>query len=204
MSSDWNTWFWVLTALAGGVTALSPDHWLPLSLVSWKQEWDPRTTAIKTVRLLSFHVLFGAAVYGVGRSAWSRIPSDQLFLTSLLLVTGAAVLRSFRFQKIFEILRLGKGSRYGESISRSLLGPCETLLPVMIKANHLHLSEIGVLAVFWLGALLFGVIAVRTSHSLWDRPQALPIEVAWAQRRLTAIPVMLSAVIAASAVLRLI
>jgi len=179
----------VLSMLSGAVHVLAPDHWLPASVLAWKRGWSLRKSAVFAAVILTFHVLLGAAIYFCLEDWLEQIRTPALYGFGVALVFLVMILRLIRFSRIREVLRAGPKSNWGIFAVLSLLGPCESIIPVFIKSGQLRVGYLLPGIAFLFGTLISGWICILLGRTLWDRPLWLPRGVTWAFRRGTLVPV---------------
>ncbi|MCM2324214.1 MAG: hypothetical protein NDJ90_13230 [Oligoflexia bacterium] len=182
--------FAILCALAGALHVIAPDHWVPASLLSWQRRW--RLSRIAGFAALAFglHVALGFLLfYLFGEAVW-EMASSNLLVFSLILVAGVAAIRAFRFQRIREVLASGGSGIWGVFMVFSLLGPCESLIPILIKSRQLGAGLLLPLVAFYAGTLLAGGALIFFGKGLWNRPHWLPRGLYAGTQRLATVPVI--------------
>lgn len=180
----------LLAALAGAVHVMAPDHWMPTSILSWQRGWTwPRTVAFATGSFL-LHILMGVAIFYGFHPFLMMLDSHFLLGFGLFLVVSVMFLRLVRFSRIQEVLRSGSQSIWGSFATLSLLGPCESIIPILIKSGQLGMGYATPLLAFALGTVVAGCAAVLSGHLMWNRPLGLPLGLAWAQRSSAVLPVI--------------
>jgi hypothetical protein len=185
----------MLSVFAGAVHVMAPDHWIPASMLSWQRGWGfVRAVAFSTVALL-FHVLFGFGVY-LGLHDWLiRIPENDLFPFALLLVSVMALVRAFRFSDRGRVVRLGTSRIWGTMAVFSLLGPSESVIPILLKAGHLGIGYPIPLAAFAAGTVFSGAFLLAAGRFVWNHPLWLSRSLGWAHQRATVVPIAASVVV---------
>lgn len=199
----WLTLLVSLSAFAGALHVLAPDHWVPLSILGWQRRWSPRRAALFTAGALTLHVLLGAAIYFVFDGRLRALNPARIFPYSLALVAGVMCLRGLRFSRIRDVQRMGTHAWWGWVAVLSLLGPCESLLPIFLKSASLGVGYLVPLAAFWLGTVSAGVALGLTGRFLWDRPLWLISAFDRANQRLAVLPVAAGVVLGLRYLLRL-
>lgn len=152
---------------------------------------------------LGFHLLLGFSIYLAIRPVLLSFDSRWLFPVSVGIVILAAGLRSARFNRIREVLRLGPNRLWTMASVLSLLGPCESLIPVMVKGHNLGIGYLSAAAAFALGTVLSGVLVIAMGRSLWNQPNKLNQIICWALRRRSAAPAALVVAIGIIFILKL-
>lgn len=182
---------------------LAPDHWMPLSLSSWQRRWGVGKTVALSLLALSFHLVLGFSIYLAIRPLLLSFNSSWLFPVSVGMVIIAAGLRSVRFNRIREVLRLGPNRLWNTAAVLSLLGPCESLIPVMVKGHNLGMGYLSAAVAFALGTVIAGVIVIAMARSLWNHPSKLNQIISWALRRRSAVPAALGVALGIIFILKL-
>jgi hypothetical protein len=182
---------------------VAPDHWMPLSLSSWQRRWGVSKTILLSLLALSFHLAFGFLLYLAIRPILLSFESRWLFPVSVALVIVAAALRSIRFNRIREVLRLGSNGLWSAVSVLSLLGPCESLIPVMVKGHHLGIGYLSAAIAFALGTVIAGVLVISMGRFIWNHPNRLNQIVCWALRRRSAVPAALGVALGIIFILKL-
>ncbi|MCM2277949.1 MAG: hypothetical protein NDJ89_07710 [Oligoflexia bacterium] len=182
--------FGLLCALAGAFHVIAPDHWVPASLLSWQRGWRSGRAAAFAALAFAAHVALGFLIFLLlGRGIWD-LASTNLLSFALVLVAGVAVIRAFRFRRIREVLSSGNNGVWGFFMVFSLLGPCESLIPILIKARSLGAGYVLPLLAFFAGTALSGLLLVFSGRFFWNRPHWLPRGVHAANQRLATVPVV--------------
>ena len=180
----------ILSALAGVVHVLAPDHWLPASLLAWQKRWTfSRTVAFSTLFFL-IHMILGFLMCLVFLPFVGNFDSLPLLFFALVLVFAAMVIRGQRFSRIREVLFSGSHGSWGVFAVISLLGPAESMIPIWLKARHLGMGYFMPFLAFFAGTLLAGVSCVILGRLQWDRPFSLGHAMSWANRRASVLPVI--------------
>ena len=134
---SWHALFAAMAGLAGAVHVLSPDHWLPASVLSWQRGWGARLSARFALSVLFVHVLLGAAIFFAALPLLRYLSPSVQMAIGLGWVALGLLVRMLRFSRIGEVLRGGPRSRWGMLTVLTLLGPCESIFPVLVKAGLL-------------------------------------------------------------------
>ncbi|MGZ3698044.1 MAG: hypothetical protein ACXVCH_08115 [Bdellovibrionota bacterium] len=194
----------VLSALAGGLQVLAPDHWLPASVLAWQQGWKSGKLFFFSVLIYLGHLIAGLALYFAFSGLLERLESGHIVLFALVLVVGSMAFRAERFQKISQVLRSGRDGKWGIYIVISLLGPCETVVPILVKGARLGAPVWLTMGAFSAGTLVVGTFVSVLGSTLWDRPLALPQSLRWAQARISVVPVVAAVVVGFGFLLKLV
>jgi hypothetical protein len=178
-----------LSALAGAIHVAAPDHWVPASILSWQRRWSLWATILFSTLTLTIHLLLGVGLYFILRRAISEIDSSQWFSYSLAFVGVMMGLRALRFSSIRDVQRLGPRSRWGLFAVPWLLGPCESMVPILIKSSSLGLG-------YWLpfgaclaGTLFTGTVLILSGQFAWNRPFWLTRGLDWVNQRMAVLPI---------------
>lgn len=186
-----------LSALAGAIHVLAPDHWLPASVLAWQKGWSRRKTAAFAAAIFAFHVTLGFAVFlAIQAVAWRYFDWDAMNLApkplvalTWALVVGITFLRATRFGRNWEVFRSGNRGIWGLVTVVSTLGPCESIIPVFMKSGHLGMGYALPFAVFLGGTLVSGTICILVGRVRWNQPLTLPRIADWARRRRASLPI---------------
>jgi hypothetical protein len=207
MHLDNVTWMmFVLSALSGAVHVLAPDHWLPTSAVSWQRGWSFKRSLAVTLAALSMHVALGFFLF-LGflslRGTW--LPEDETALlgAAFAVVCLMLLIRMSRLRRLRDVLLAGPKSPWAIVAIFSLLGPCEYLLPILLKSNQLGLGYLVPCVGFGVGSLVASAMLVNLGQKLWNRPFWLPRSLFWGQKPKAMIPVLTCLVVGLGAILRL-
>ncbi|HUP58255.1 MAG TPA: hypothetical protein VM598_12435 [Bdellovibrionota bacterium] len=101
----------LLSAMAGAVHVLAPDHWFPASLLAWRSGWRNRSLAAFTAVALILHVALGLLIYFAFYDFLHAFASARLFAFTLALVCLVGLIRAFRFAKVEDVFRSRAQSR---------------------------------------------------------------------------------------------
>lgn len=195
--------FTLLCALAGALHVLAPDHWVPASILSWQKGWKASRVALFSILVFVSHLLLGFLIFFLARPLMEGISSSTLLAFSLTLVALVAIARGMRFSRIREVLRGGQGGIWGVFTVFSLLGPCESIIPVFIKAGHLGTGYLLPFSAFFAGTLVAGIALIFSGRMIWNRPQLLPRALNWSRLRVAVIPVVTGVVVGLTYILKL-
>lgn len=174
---------WILLELAflsGVVHVLAPDHWMPASILSWQRNWKRGQNLAFAAGIYFFHVLLGALLYWMFSPMFNWMSQQAIFGFALILIVASALVRLVRMGDIKSVILAGPRSRWGVLACYSLLGPCETLIPFLMKAKQLGVSIQLTVLVYFLGTILSGVLCMELGQKLWNRPLWLPRSLNWA------------------------
>lgn len=198
-----NQWLILLSVVAGAIHMLAPDHWVPASVLVWQRRWgSAKTVAFAGIALL-VHLLFGFAIYFMISGFLSHLDSDKLFIFALALVLLVALARGIRVERMQEVLRAGPHSAWGLFAVISLLGPCESVIPVFIKARALGMGYLIPFVAFFAGSLLSGTALVLGGRRVWNKPLWLPRGIHWAHQRSAVLPVVAGVAVGLTLLLKL-
>jgi hypothetical protein len=191
----------LLSALAGAVHVLAPDHWIPLSLKSWKERWNPLKSLGISSAVFGLHVAVGFLIY-LGLEHLVRLDSSHFFW-AVGIVCIAAAARSWRFSRLSEVLKPSAQPR--DEWLRILLfvGPCESIVPIFLKARELGLGYLSVFGAFTLGTLIAGCFLVLVGPVFWNHPLRLSHLLRGPGQRKIALPVIAAVSVGLVMLLRL-
>ncbi len=172
----------MIALLLGGVHVLSPDHWVPLSLQSWQRGWNLKRTLGVALQLILLHVTLGllaALVLG----EWARgLGTNGLFAFSLVMLLVMSIARFLRFSKLREAFLAGPNSKRGLVAAWSLLGPAESLVPVVMKSLQSGESWLLPVLAYTAGSIVSGCVLVFWGRRLWNQPAVLARGYLWVSR----------------------
>ena len=193
----------LLSAFAGAVHVLAPDHWIPASIFTWQRRWRTSTSLVFSAMVLSLHVMLGVALYFAVDQWLRQLPQSYLFPIAMIFVFGVMILRGFRFSKIHDIQRLGPHNVWGGLSVLSLLGPCESIVPIFLKASSLGMGYFLPLVSFMAGTVVTGCLLVMSGRFVWNRPFWLMRAFDWMNARVAVLPVAAGVTIGLRFLLRL-
>ena len=162
-----------LSFAAGAIHVAAPDHWMPTSIVAWQRHWGRRRTVAFTLFALLIHLALGVGLYFALRPLLRDLSSRGLVIFTIALVGTVALVRGLRAKRFYEVFRSGARGRWAFYAVVSLLGPCESLLPVLVKAGQLGVGYVLPSAVFLAGTVITGTLLVSRGGRLWDEPVRL-------------------------------
>jgi len=195
--------FSFICLLGGAVHILAPDHWVPVSILSWQHGWRlSRLTAFVFLAFL-FHVLLGFLIYWLLQSLIFRVPASAFWIYTVFLIGSVAMVRGIRFKKIRDILRSGSGGFWGIMTVFSFLGPCESIIPILLKARHLGTGYMVPVLAFLLGTVVAGMVLITGGQRAWNRPLWLPRGVQWFGNGAMTFPVMAGVMLSLALLLKL-
>lgn len=171
-----------LSFLLGAAHTLSPDHWVPLSLQSWQKGWGAARTRGLAVQLYLLHVLTGLLCALIIREWASGLDDRGLMVFSLGLVAVGAVIRFIRLPRLREVFLAGPQSRRGVLAAWSLLGPAESVIPLVLKALQMGHGYVLPVACYTLGTLVGGDLLIMWGRRAWNQPGAVTHGWEWLQR----------------------
>jgi hypothetical protein len=179
----------LLSAIAGAIHVMAPDHWVPASILSWQRRWNPLRAALFSGAMLTAHVLMGAGLYFVFDDQLRELNPARLFPYSLAFVVGLMLLRMLRFSRIRDVQRVGNHAWWGWVAVLSLLGPCESIIPIFLKSASLGAGYLFPLLAFWVGTVSAGVALTLSGRFVWNRPLWLIRAFDWANQRVAVLPI---------------
>lgn len=193
----------LLSLLAGALHVMAPDHWVPASILSWQRRWNGVAVVAFTALVMVIHLAMGIGLYFVFDEWFRALQPAQLFPVAMIFVFGMMILRGFRFSQIHEVQRLGPHSWWGVFSVVSLLGPCESIIPVLIKSSSLGVGYLLPIFAFFCGTVLAGSALVLSGQWVWNRPFWLTRTFDWVNQRVALLPVAASVVLGLRFLLRL-
>lgn len=204
MSADLKLQFVLaLSAFAGAIHMITPDHWIPASLISWQRDWTQRKAALFVSGAVALHLLVGALIYFGILSVFPGFKAVRLYVFGCALITLFLFARFTRFSRIIEVLRNGGSRHWGALAVLSFLGPCESLIPVLAKSGSLGTGYLLPFLSFGLGSWLAALFLVTTGRRLWNNPYFLPRSLEIAQRKSAVVPVAMVLFLGISVLFRL-
>ena len=193
----------LLSALAGAVHVMSPDHWVPASLFTWQRRWPLRRTLLFVLYALGLHLGLGLAVYFAFDEWLLSLDPHRMIVLSMGMVFGVMILRSVRFSGIQKVQQLGPHRWWGLVAVVSLLGPCESLIPVLMKSRMLGYGYFVPFLAFSVGTLTAGAGLIASGRIVWNRPFGLPRLLSWVDRRVAVLPIAAGLILGLRFLLRL-
>lgn len=183
--------FFALSCMLGGALhVLAPDHWVPVSLLSWQRGWRMSRLAAFSFLVFVPHIFLGFFIYWLILDRIARVPASAFFLFSVVFIVSVALVRRFRFKRIHEVLRTGPQGFSALITAFSLLGPSESLIPFLLKARSLGMGYIIPSVAFLLGTLLSGIVLIVSGKIVWNRPYWFPRTIKWTDQGMWVVPVM--------------
>lgn len=202
-------WTLFLSALAGAIHVLAPDHWIPLSLKSWQQRWNPGKTFALSTLVLGLHVGAGFLIY-LALERVVRFDSTHFFW-AVGVVCAAAAIRALRFPRLGDVLKSSPAISPMASPMTSkdwarillLIGPCESIIPIFLKARELGLGYLSVFGAFTAGTLVAGCALILAGPVFWNHPLRLSNLMRGPRQRWIALPVVAAVSLGIVALMRL-
>ena len=181
----------------------APDHWVPASILSWQRRWRPAVSAAFAAAALALHVLLGAGLYFIFDEPLRALNPDRLFPYSLAFVVVVMLARGLRFSRIRDMQRVGPHSWWGAFAVLSLLGPCESIIPIFLKSASLGVGYLLPLLAFLAGTTVAGVGLILFGRFFWDRPLWLIRAFDRANQRAAILPIVVGVALGLRFILRL-
>ena len=172
----------LLSALAGALHVLGPDHWYPTSVLAWQKSWAPFRTVLFALIAYFFHVLLGYLAYALIEKWVSHLGSKEFFALAIGLMLIMTWVRGVRFQRVQPVIRIGRKGFGGSLLALTLLGPCEVVIPMFAKSKFLGMGYLIPFVAFYAGTCLVGIFLVLYGRNLWNRPLGLPLGVRWLEQ----------------------
>jgi hypothetical protein len=178
-----------LSAMAGAIHVIAPDHWFPASTLAWRRGWRTRTMVLFLSLAYAGHLALGYALFWLFREFWLGAVAGRLMLFTIALITVAALIRSYRFSHVEGVIRSSSLSRWRLWTVLALLGPCESIVPILIKGQQMGMSAQAILTAFLAGTWVMGIGLVLLSQRVWDQPELLARWVSIIRGRVAPLPV---------------
>lgn len=191
--------FLALCSVIGALQFLSPDHWFPVSILSWRRGYGVRKTFFLALGVVALHLALG---FGL---AWLAqrflVPTDLVLQSSVALVLACVWLRAARFRDASTTLR-GR-TNLGAIWKRMIfwMGPSEALIPVLLHAKWSGVSIQHASLAFALGTFAFALPMILVARFAWNRTFSLPRSLGWVESRSAFAPaafVVVAGVVAAT------
>jgi len=193
----------VLAALAAAAQALAPAHWVPASVMAWQRGWSVARSGFFAAIALVLHVLLGVAIFFIFEDTLVSIRGRALAVFTLLLIGVALAVRLVRFPRMNEVFRAGPNGAWSLVSVLWILGPCELIIPVLIKARQVGIGYLVPLVSFGAATLVVGVATVVAGRIMWNKPLLLPRGISWGTEGRALLPVLAGLAIGLGAMLRL-
>lgn len=178
-----------LSAMAGAVHVVAPDHWFPASTLAWRRGWRMGRTVLFLSAAYALHLLAGFAIFSALSDSVLAFIEARLMLFTVGLICIAALVRSFRFSQVEGVVRSSSLSRWRLWTVLALLGPCESVIPILVKAREMGVEPARVCLWFLAGTLVAGIALVLGSQRVWNQPELLARWVSVMRGRVAPIPV---------------
>ena len=179
----------ILSFAVGAIHVLAPDHWIPTSVFAWQRRWNLFILAPFAAGALLLHTISGAAVYFLLRAQIERLDSTTLFAFTMGWLGLAATVRAIRFSSAQNAIYSNSQPLWGILSLLGLLGPAESLLPILFRASHLGGGFALPIACYLAGTWACGILLMAGGRFLWDRPLWFSRSAELAGRKLAAFPV---------------
>lgn len=178
-----------LSAMAGAIHMIAPDHWFPASTLAWRRGWRTGKVVLFLSVAYAFHLVLGYALFWLFREFWVGAVASRLMDFTIGLIALAALVRSYRFSHVEGLIRSSSLSRWRTWTVLALLGPCESIVPILIKGQQMSVPSHEVLAAFLAGTWIAGILLVFASQRIWNQPERLARWVSLIRGRISPIPV---------------
>ena len=192
----------LLSAFAGAVHVLSPDHWMPASILAWQRGWRLSKVSSFAAGVFAIHVILGFLVFfGLNQvfNIWlahSALPfwsvgstdSTHFLLLTFALIASLAIFRGSRISRIREVFAGGGKSVWAMLAVFSLLGPAEAIVPVFFKAKMGGVGYLLPFIAFLSGTVVMGTLFIGIARLRWNTPQSLPRALEFMQSRSVLLP----------------
>lgn len=180
----------LLAGLVGAAHVLAPDHWFPTSVLGWQRRWSVSRSLLFALAIYALHAAMGLAIYFAFNHFLDQLDSGRLLAFSVILVGSVSLVRVIRFPRIREVLGSGYTGPWGLFVAISLLGPAESLIPILIKSGHSGVGYLGPSLAFLAGTVAMGTASMFLGRMVWDKPMGLPVGINWMFRGGTVVPVL--------------
>ncbi len=165
-----------LAFAVGVVQSITPDRWLPGSIVSWKRGYNESRTIGLSMMLGLAHILMGFGLYKVLQFFGLRELVAQTgfgLFAALVLFTGLT-LRYFSFNRIKEIVLSSSRGTLPMGLLIQLIGPSEVLVLVLVRTQNIAGGLLPVFFAYSAGTLLAISLLSLFGRELWNNPFWLP------------------------------
>ncbi len=153
--------------------------------------------------VLGVHVVLGAGAYFLFDNSLRAVEPERLFNYSLGFVALLMALRAWRFSVIRDIQRVGPHLGWATVLVLSLLGPCESIIPIFLKSASLGVGYLTPLAAFLAGTLLAGIPLTLAGPVVWNRPLWLIRAFDRGSQRLAVLPIAVGVMLGLRFLLRI-
>ena len=147
---------------------------MPLSLRAWQRGWSRGRLVAAAAGCTAVQLALGLLLYAV-IAPFMSATSDP-FVFAVVFVLATLGLRSFRYSRIGEIRRGGPQGQWATYAVLSLMGPAETLVPILIQARQWGAGRWP----FWALGLAYAAGTLITIMTLaflgrmaWNRPRLM-------------------------------
>jgi hypothetical protein len=176
------TSFLALSFAVGFLHAVTPDHWMPYSLRAWQRSRSAISTALGLVPWIGIHLALGLVLFVAIRPFVDLGgEAETIFSFSVVFVLLAICVRSFRYSRLIEAQRSGPRGAWGAYAMVSLLGPAESLVPILIQARHWGVSLWPPFLAYSAGTSVALGILVLAGRWAWNRPGWMVRSLAWSR-----------------------
>lgn len=186
----------ILAFVAGAAQVVSPDHWMPLSMMGWQKRWGGLRVSMTAIVLYFLHLGAGVLLFYALSPLLQIWDGSMMFQASVALVLMSLLYRVSRLDRVDNVLHQNLKRRYtffelwGVETVVGFLGPCETLLPIMIKAHNRGEEYLPVLVAFAGGTIIVGLLLITFTRDLWHNPARLTRGVLWANENRALMPAL--------------
>jgi hypothetical protein len=168
-------------------------------MVTWQRGW--RASLAMGLALVAFlgHIGLGVGLYRLFQGPFNALAPDRLFAFAAILLISLMTVRLLAYRMLPRIF--DRRSLMGALL---LLGPCESLIPILIRAHQLGIDPRPVVAAFAAGTCLLGSSFLFFGHWACERPSWLPASLAGSQNATAGVvPALAGILVGLSALLRL-
>ncbi|MEK6579646.1 MAG: hypothetical protein AABZ55_10505 [Bdellovibrionota bacterium] len=185
----------LLSGLAGVVHLFAPDHWVPAAVLAWQRNWGLFKVLGFSIRLIFFHVGTAFVLFWLFQGLLLKTSPHNLMAVAVLMIAAGGIIRTLRFSRLSSVLRLGPSpSGWGIYSVIALIGPSESLIPILIKSHQMGVGYLLPVGTFAAGSVLSVFVLIRIGREIWDRPLLLPLGIQWANQRFSILPAAVSVI----------
>ena len=179
----------ILSFAVGAIHVIAPDHWIPTSVFAWQRRWNLLMLALFAALALLLHTVAGAGIYFLLQDPIKKLDSTTLFAFTMGWLALAAAIRAIRFSSAQNAIYSNSQPLWGIVSLLGILGPAESLLPILFRASHAGEGYLLPIVCYLGGTWACGILLMAGGRYLWDRPLWFSRSAELAGRKLAAFPV---------------